>query len=265
LLIYFGYPSAHEDDAARAVRAGLAIVEKLRGLNTQLSHPVHVRVGIHTGLVVAGEMGSVEYPEHLAVVGDTPNIAARLQEQALPDSVVVSPSTYRLVAGLFEFEDFGLRILKGISTPLSIYRVLRESEDRSRFEVAVRSGLTPLVGREHELGLLRERWESARQGEGQVVLITGEAGIGKSRLARTLEDLAGAQGATRIQFRCSAVSPEQRLLSDHGSPAAVPGLSARRSARGQSGETRPHTFALSLPASRYTPPAGFPALAAAAR
>ena len=92
LLIYFGYPSAHEDDAARAVRAGLAIVEKLRGLNTQLSHPVHVRVGIHTGLVVAGEMGSVDYPEHLAVVGDTPNIAARLQEQALPDSVVVSPS-----------------------------------------------------------------------------------------------------------------------------------------------------------------------------
>jgi class 3 adenylate cyclase/predicted ATPase len=201
LLAYFGYPTAHEDDAARAARAGLAIVEKLRG--AQLPHPIHVRVGIHTGLVVAGEMGSGDYPEHRAIVGETPNFAARLQEQAMPDSVVISRATYRLVAGLFECEDLGRRTLKGISSPSLLYRVVRESEAQSRFEVAVKTGLTPLVGREHELGLLRERWEKARHGEGQVVLLTGEAGIGKSRLVQTVGQQAMTEGATRIEFRCS--------------------------------------------------------------
>ena len=201
LLAYFGYPAAHEDDAARAVRAGLAIVDKLRG--AQLPHPIHVRVGIHTGLVVAGEMGSGDYPEHRAIVGETPNFAARLQEQAMPDSVVISPATHRLVAGLFECEDMGQRTLKGISNPSSVYRVVRESEAQSRFEVAVKTGLTPLVGREHELGMLRERWQDARQGKGQVVLLSGEPGIGKSRLVQTLGQEALTEGATRIEFRCS--------------------------------------------------------------
>ena len=200
-LAYFGYPAAHEDDAARAARAGLAIVEKLRG--AQLPHPIHVRVGIHTGLVVAGEMGSGDYPEHHAIVGETPNFAARLQEQAMPDSVVISPATYRLVAGLFECEDLGQRTLKGISSPSFLYRVVRESEAQSRFEVAVKTGLTPLVGREHELGMLRERWQDARQGKGQVVLLSGEPGIGKSRLVQTLGQEALTEGATRIEFRCS--------------------------------------------------------------
>ena len=201
VLAYFGYPAAHEDDAARAARAGLAIVEKLRG--AQLPHPIHVRVGIHTGLVVAGEMGSGDYPEHRAIVGETPNFAARLQEQATPDSVVISPATYRLVAGLFECENLGQRTLKGISSPSSLYRVVRESEAQSRFEVAVKTGLTPLVGREHELGMLRERWQDARQGKGQVVLLSGEPGIGKSRLVQTLGQEALTEGATRIEFRCS--------------------------------------------------------------
>jgi class 3 adenylate cyclase len=202
LLVYFGYPTAHEDEAARAVQAGLAIVDKLR--SAELPHHLHVRVGIHTGLVVAGEMGSGKYPEHLAIVGETPNIAARLQEQAPSDSVVISAITYHLVAGLFECEDMGQRMLKGISRPLSVYRVVRGSEAQTRFEVAVRAGLTPLVGREHELGLLQERWEKARQGEGQMVLLSGEAGIGKSRLVQTLENRVIIEGATRIQFRCSA-------------------------------------------------------------
>ena len=201
VLAYFGYPAAHEDAAARAARAGLAIVEKLRG--AQLPHPIHVRVGIHTGLVVAGEMGSGDYPEHRAIVGETPNFAARLQEQAVPDSVVISPATYRLVAGLFECEDMGQRTLKGISSPSLLYRVVRESEARSRFEVAVKAGLTPLVGREHELGMLRERWQDARKGNGQVVLLSGEPGIGKSRLVQTLGQEALTEGATRIEFRCS--------------------------------------------------------------
>ena len=245
VLAYFGYPTAHEDDAVRAARAGLAIIDKLRG--AQLPHAIHVRVGIHTGLVVAGEMGSRDYPEHRAIVGETPNIAARLQEQAMADSVVISPATYRLVTGFFDREDMGQRTLKGISTQLSVYRVVRESEARSRFEVAVKTGLTPLVGREHELGLLRERWQDARQGKGQVVLLTGEAGIGKSRLVQTLGQEALTEGATRIEFRCSPYSSEQRLLSDHRSFAAVFGISARRTGRIETGQTRPDTFDLSFP------------------
>jgi hypothetical protein len=148
-------------------------------------------------------MGSGQYPEHRAIVGETPNFAARLQEQAAPDSVVISPATHRLVAGLFECEGMGQRMLKGISSPSSLYRVVRESEAHSRFEVAVKTGLTPLVGREHELGLSRERWQEAAQGKGQVVLLSGEPGIGKSRLVQTLGQQALTEGAIKIEFRCS--------------------------------------------------------------
>jgi class 3 adenylate cyclase/predicted ATPase len=206
LLVYFGYPTAHEDDATRAVRAGLGIVAAIQQLllpNIQLPYPLQVRVGIHTGLVVAGEMGSGEYREQLAIVGETPNIAARLQEYAQPDSIVISPTTARLVAGMFECQDLGPQMFKGLSTSLSVYRVIRESEAQSRFEVAVRTGLTPLIGRTHEIGLLGERWERARQGEGQVVLLSGEAGIGKSRLVQELKEQVSAAGATCLAFRCS--------------------------------------------------------------
>ncbi|MBI3302813.1 MAG: AAA family ATPase, partial [Deltaproteobacteria bacterium] len=185
LLVYFGYPVAHEDDAARAVRVGLGIIEAIEELprtNILLQQPLQVRIGIHTGLVVAGEMGSGEYREQLAIVGETPNIAARLQEKALPNSVVISPATYHLVTGLFACQDLGPQTLKGISQPVLAYRVVRESEAQSRFEVAVTTGLTPLVGREQEVGLLLERWARAKEGAGQVVLLSGEPGIGKSRL-----------------------------------------------------------------------------------
>jgi predicted ATPase len=163
-----------------------------------------VRIGIHTGLVVAGEMGVGDQPEPLAIVGETPNIAARLQETALPNSVVISPATYRLITGLFECQDLGPQTLKGISTPLSVYRVTRESAAQSRFEVAVQKGLTPLVGREYEVGLLAERWERAKQGAGQVVLLSGEPGIGKSRLVQEFKEQLAHAGVTRIEFRCSA-------------------------------------------------------------
>jgi predicted ATPase len=139
----------------------------------------------------------------LAIVGETPNIAARLQEKAEPNSVVISPATYRLGSGLFECEELGPQPLKGISTPLVVYRVVRESEAQSRFEVAVTTGLTPLVGREQEVGLLVERWERAKEGEGQVVLLSGEAGIGKSRLVQELKERVAQEGYTRIEFRCS--------------------------------------------------------------
>src|SRR5262249_45561166 len=206
-----GYPQAHEDDAQRAVRAGLGIVATLPELNQRLlpvvgahqAPPLQVRIGIHTGLVVVGELGGRDYHEAMAL-GETPNIAARLQSMAAPDTVVISAATQRLIAGLFTCQDLGRQELKGVSTPVSAYRVLGESDVQSRFELAVRKGLTPLVGREEELGLLRRRWEQAKAGEGQAALLSGEAGIGKSRLVQTLKEQALSEGATRIEFRCSA-------------------------------------------------------------
>ncbi|MBI3301055.1 MAG: AAA family ATPase [Deltaproteobacteria bacterium] len=206
LLVYFGYPAAHEDDAQRAVRAGLEIVGAIHELplrlRVRLSQPVQVRIGIHTGLVVVGEVGGGDKREQLAL-GETPNLAARVQGTAAPDTVVISAVTYRLVQGLFECQDLGPHPLKGISTPLLLYRVGGESVARSRFEVAVRTGLTPLVGREEEVGLLRRHWERVKAGEGQVVLLSGEAGIGKSRLVQVLKEQVVQEGATQLEFRCS--------------------------------------------------------------
>ena len=168
LLVYFGYPLAHEDDAARAVRTGLEIVEAIQHLSfptIQLPRPLQVRIGIHTGLVVAGEMGTEAQPEPLAIVGETPNIAARLQEKAEPNSVVLSPTTYRLVSGLFECEELGPQTLKGLSTPLVMYRVIGESVAQSRFEAAMQTGLTPLVGRAEELALLHSAGSRPKPGK----------------------------------------------------------------------------------------------------
>ena len=215
LLVYFGYPRAHEDDAARAVRAGLEIVEAIREQGTgnrfqkngkdigaQHSTPLQVRIGIHTGPVVISEIGSLERHEQLAL-GETPNIAARVQGQADPNAVVISAATHQLVQGLFEFQELGARPLKGLSTPLSLYQVVSEAAAHSRFAVAVQRGLTPLVGREHEVGLLSERWERAKQAEGQVVLLSGEPGIGKSRLVEVMRERAENDAALRVEFRCS--------------------------------------------------------------
>jgi class 3 adenylate cyclase len=201
-LVYFGYPAAHEDDAQRAVRVGLEIIQALQKGVSSPREALQVRIGIHTGLVVIGEIGSSEKREILAL-GETPNLAARLQGLAAPDTVVISGITYQLVQGLFDCHDLGPHEVKGISTPLPMYRVLGESTTRSRFEVAVRTGLTPLVGRDEELGLLRNRWEQAKEEQGQVVLLSGEPGIGKSRLVQVVKEQATHEGMTRIEFRCS--------------------------------------------------------------
>ena len=161
LLVYFGFPAAHEDDASRAVRTSLEILDHLSQLDT--TPPLHVRIGIHTGHVVVGEVGEGGRREQLAL-GETPNIAARVQGQAEPDAVVISAATQQLVAGLFETEDCGLHELKGISAPQSLYRVRTESAAQSRFEVAVQRGLTPLVGRETEVEFLSQRWMHAQAG-----------------------------------------------------------------------------------------------------
>ena len=196
LLVYFGYPQAHEDDAQRAVRTGLELLAALQTLNTQLVQDqgvrLAVRIGIHTGLVVVGEMGSGGRHEHLAL-GDTPNLAARLQGLAAPDTVVLSDTTARLVQGYFVCQDLGPQTLKGLDTPVQAAQVVGESAAQSRLDVAAASGLTPLVGRETEVMLLRERWAQARDGLGQVVLLSGEAGIGKSRLVQVLTAQVAAE------------------------------------------------------------------------
>jgi class 3 adenylate cyclase/tetratricopeptide (TPR) repeat protein len=210
LLVYFGYPTAHEDDAARAVRGGLRIIEALHALNPRLARPLQVRIGIHTGPVVVGEMGGGRRQEQLAL-GETPNIAARIQGQAAPDEVMISAATYRLVEGLFACEERGQPDLKGVSTPLTLYRVVKEEEAQSRFQVVVRKGLTPLVGREHEYGLLCERWERVKAGAGQVVLLSGEPGIGKSRLVEALKETIELEGAWCLELRCSPYAQHSAL------------------------------------------------------
>src|SRR5262245_41633013 len=191
LLVYFGYPLAHEDDAQRAVREGLGMVEAIAALNPRLQREpaiqLAVRVGIHTGLVVVGEMGGGGRQEQLAL-GETLNLAARLQGLAAPNTVVISAATVPLLGGFFACESLGPHLLKGFAQPLAVYQVLHESTARSRLEAAGRTGLTPLVGREQEIGLLRERWAQVTDGIGQVVLLSGEAGIGKSRLVQVLTD-----------------------------------------------------------------------------
>ncbi|MBI3800343.1 MAG: AAA family ATPase [Deltaproteobacteria bacterium] len=232
LLVYFGYPQAHEDDAQRAVRAALGIVAVLPTLNQRLqpvvgtpqAPPLQVRIGIHTGLVVVGELGGRDYREAMAL-GETPNVAARLQGLAGPDTVLISAATHRLILGLFECQDRGPQTVKGISTPVSVYCVVRESDAQSRFEVALHTGLTPLVGRDLEVGLLQERWQRATQGAGQVVLLSGEPGIGKSRLLQELKEHVVAEGGIRLEFRCSPyhqnsafypiIEHLQRLLQFH--------------------------------------------------
>jgi class 3 adenylate cyclase len=196
LLVYFGYPLAHEDDAPRAVRTGLGIVEALGQLNTRLMQErgvqLAVRLGVHTGLVVVGEVGGGTRQEQLAL-GETPNLAARLQGIASPNTVVISAATFPLLGGFFACQPLGTPLLKGQAQPVAVYRVLYESMARSRLEAASSAGLTPLVGREQEIGLLRERWVQVKDGLGQVVLLSGEAGIGKSRLVQVLKEQVAAE------------------------------------------------------------------------
>jgi len=211
LLIYFGYPAAHEDDPQRALRAALGIMQALPQLNARLrdklevmrERPLQVRIGIHTGLVVVGEMGAGAHLDPVAIVGETPNIAARLQALAPPDSVVVSSVTYRLIQGYFTCASMGPQVLKGIAKPVEVYRVIGESGARSRFDLATSSGLVPLTNRVEEMALLGKCCERAKEGQGQVVLLSGEPGIGKSRLVQEIKEQGFREGYTQIEFRAS--------------------------------------------------------------
>jgi class 3 adenylate cyclase/predicted ATPase len=203
VLAYFGYPQAHEHDAERAVLAGIALVEAVPKLTTAVSTALQVRIGIATGLVVVGDLiGSGEAQER-GVVGDTPNLAARLQALAEPNMVVIADSTRRLLGNLFELRDLGARDLKGIAVPARAWAALRASSVESRFEALHSTNLTALVGREEEFELLLRRWSRAKTGEGQVVLLSGEAGIGKSRLTAALLERLSGEAHTRLRYFCS--------------------------------------------------------------
>jgi class 3 adenylate cyclase/predicted ATPase len=204
ILAYFGYPRADEDAAERAVRAGLGVVEAVGRVPSPTGSPLAVRIGIASGLVVTGGLIRRAWASEHPVTGETMNLAARLQACAEPNSVAVASGTRRLVGGIFEMEDLGERILKGIPAPLRVWRVLRERPAATRFEATHATGeAAALVGRDQEVALLLDRWELAKAGEGQIVLLCGEAGIGKSRIGEALRDRIAADRHRCIRYQCS--------------------------------------------------------------
>ncbi|RWO75240.1 MAG: adenylate cyclase [Mesorhizobium sp.] len=222
VLAYFGYPRAHEDEAERAVRAGLAAVEAVRSLRPKHNLSLKIRVGIATGGVVVGELIGAGEAQERSVVGQTPNLAARLQSIAEPNGVMIGRNTRRLVGGLFDLADLGSHHIKGFAKPVGAWRVIGESGVESRFEALHPAALTPLIGREEELALLQRRWDEARDGEGQVVLLSGEPGIGKSRLTRALQQRLDESIYMRLIHFCSPYHVNTALhpIVDHLQRAA---------------------------------------------
>ena len=273
LLVYFGYPQAHEDDAQRAVRAGLDMLAAMEApkscLQQEKSIQLALRIGIHTGLVVVGAMGGQGRQEQLAL-GETPNIAARIQGLTAPNTVAISEATYRLAQGYFACEALGAQTLRGVGEPITLYRVLRESGAHNRLDIVSARGLTPLVGREQEVALLLERWTQVKAGHGHVVLLMGDAGIGKSRLVQMLKDHVTHEPHMRWECRSSEyyqntalfplVDLFQRLLrfDAHETPDAKlakleHALSQYRLPLEESVPLFAPLLSLSLPESRYAP------------
>jgi class 3 adenylate cyclase/predicted ATPase len=210
VLVYFGYPRAHEDDAERAVRAGLGVIDAVGRLDVK-SVKLQARVGIATGLVVVGDLIGEGSAQEQSVVGETPNLAARLQALAEPDAVVIAAGTRRLVGDLFEYRDLGAVEVKGIAAPVPACQVLRPSAVESRFEALRGSALTRLVGRDEEIDLLMRRWARAKAGDGQVVLVSGEPGIGKSRITAALEERLHTEPHLRLRYFCSPYHQDSAL------------------------------------------------------
>jgi class 3 adenylate cyclase len=207
VLAYFGWPQAHEDDAERAVHSGLAVVDTMAELNksigTEYGVSLAVRVGIATGPVVVGDLVGEGASQESAVVGKTPNLAARFQSIASPNTVVIGQVTHGLTGGRFEYECLGAKNVKGVAEPVHTWRIVAPTSTEGRFESTHSRGVTPLVGRKHELALMGERWQRAMEGEGQIVLLAGEAGIGKSRLLLALTEVIGDDPHFQIEFQCS--------------------------------------------------------------
>jgi class 3 adenylate cyclase len=236
VLVYLGYPQAHEDDAERVVRGGLELVSAVGDPKTQA--PLQTRVGIATGLVVVGDLIGSGASQEQAIVGETPNLAARLRGIAEPNSVVIAEGTRRLLGSLFELEDLGPKDLKGIVGPAPAWAVLRAGTIESRFEALRAGGLTTLVGREEELELLLQRWSKAKSGEGQVVLISGEAGIGKSRLTSALLERLSGEPANSSALLQLTATHRQCVLSDHRPDGTSRRIQPGRYTRGQTQQAR---------------------------
>jgi class 3 adenylate cyclase len=202
VLAYFGYPQAHEEDAEQAVRAGLALIEAVMSLDAGQANSLRVRVGIATGVVVVGDLLGEGAAQEQSVIGETPNLAARLQGLAEPNTVVIADGTRLMLGGLFEYRDLGTLPVAGIDHPVQVWKVLGASHVGSRFE-ALRTASTPLIGREEEIALLMRRWQQAKAGDGSVVLIVGEPGIGKSRIAQTMLEQLANEPHLRLRFFCS--------------------------------------------------------------
>jgi len=211
VLVYFGYPRAHEDDAERAIRAGLVVVDAVARLDVRSVKP-QARVGIGTGLVVVGDLIGEGSAREQSVVGETPNLAARLQALADPGAVVIAAGTRQLVGDLFECCDLGAVEVKGIAAPMRAWQVLRPSGVASRFEALRGMALSPLVGRDEEIDLLLRRWERAKAGNGQVVLVSGEPGLGKSRIVAALEERLHAEPHLRLRYFCSPYHQDSALF-----------------------------------------------------
>jgi class 3 adenylate cyclase len=201
--VYFGYPRAHEDDAERAARAGMALAESVRALRHEHGAALELRIGISTGLVVVGELIGEGEARERGVVGDTANLAARLRSLAEPGTILISDSTRRLLGGKFELKELGPQTLKGFNQPVAAWQIVHERTNVSRFEAARSGALTPFVGREREMALLIDLWNRAIEGDGQVALLSGEAGIGKSRILAILRERIGAQSCRMLRYQCS--------------------------------------------------------------
>ena len=211
VLIYFGYPRAHEDDAERAVRAGLGVIDAVGRLDVK-SVELRSRVGIATGLVVVGDLIGEGSAQEQSVVGETPNLAARLQALAEADAVVIAAATRRLVGDLFEYRDLGAIEVKGIAAPVPAWQVLRPNVVASRFDALRGAALSPLIGRDEEIELLLRRWARAKAGDGQVVLVSGEPGIGKSRIAAALQERFHTEPHLSLRYFCSPYHQDSALF-----------------------------------------------------
>jgi class 3 adenylate cyclase len=222
VLVYFGYPQAHEDDAERAVRTALELIQAVSALKP--TAPLQTRVGIATGLVVVGDLIGAGEAQERGIVGETPNLAARLQSVAKPNCVVIAENTRKLLGSLFDLQDLGAQDLKGLGGPARAFVVVRPASVESRFEALHASGLTKLVGREEELELLMRRWSKAKTGEGQVVLLSGEPGIGKSRLTAALMEHLASEPHTRLRYFCSPQHTDSALYPIIGQMERAAGL-----------------------------------------
>ena len=258
VLVYFGYPHAHEEDAERALRAGLALVERIGRLEcrgTRLS----VRIGIATGIVVVGDLIGHGSAQERGVVGETPNLAARLQAMAKPGSVLSDDTTRRLVGELFECRDLGAVEIKGLPAPVRAWEVVGLSTIDSRFEALHATRLTPLVGRDEELGLLMRRWERAKAGEGQVVLVSGEAGIGKSRLIAAMQDNVGDDPRATLRYFCSPHHRDSMLYPFIAQVERWAGFVRNDRPPARLDKLKTSVGCPSRRTARYTPPLGRPA------